>query len=250
MKIPRDIVLSETPSKVSSAWRGKKRERWRRHGGGTDMSPAGAARWCWSWLLSPPAVNHFPGFESRRGSCGWIWLKCSLPSPPAGGGTPALCRLLPKCGAGDAADQILSTRKQTKTKRWIFTLGHLLRLDWRSGVQTKRGPETKCVSTCDHHRTRPSPSSRSWWLHDWLNGNQTASRVGYEQVCLVTKCSAAVASVRAVLCDGDRCKCLDCIDILWWWDTTPTPASPTAMSLSHYLIICNAFYIDALVTTL
>ena len=72
-------MLSETPSKVSSAWRGKKRERWRRHGGGTDMSPAGAARWCWSWLLSPPAVNHFPGFESRRGSCGWIWLKCSLP---------------------------------------------------------------------------------------------------------------------------------------------------------------------------
>ena len=193
-------MLSETPSKVSSAWRGKKRERWRRHGGGTDMSPAGAARWCWSWLLSPPAVNHFPGFESRRGSCGWIWLKCSLPSPPAGGGTPALCRLLPKCGAGDAADQILSTQKQTKTKRWIFTLGHLLRLDWRSGVQTKRGLETKCVSTCDHHRTRPSPSSRSWWLHDWLNGNQTASRVGYEQVCLVTKCSGGK-------CEGG---------VVWW----------------------------------
>ena len=34
---------------------------------------------------------------------------------------------------------------------------------------------------------------------------------------IMNKCawlpSAAVASARAVLCDGDRCKCLDCIDI-------------------------------------
>ena len=50
-----------------------------------------------------------------------------------------------------------------------------------------RQSEDRRQNVFRHVTTTAQDHHQAYVADDWLNGNQTASRVGYEQVCLVTK---------------------------------------------------------------